>query len=513
MEQNEGLSMKGVYLYYLLYFLVLPMGFLIRTFYSRALTPEEFGMIYALIGFFGFLSIFANFGFSSSLRHFIPKYLVEKNYVKIRNVFWYSFISQFLLVIVYVILIFLFSSFLVENYFDNQFIEPLLYAFLLYFIFNNFFSFLTDILVAYKKNVQYQTLHFIQLLLILVFSIFFFIYGFENLPFYFSLSWGISPLLIFIAYIFIICKNYSYLLKRPRYDKSLIKEHFSYSFAMFASAIGMKIILKSDIVMLTYFVSLSSLGFYSNAVSIVDIIVSLFASISILLMPLFSELWAKKSISTITSILYTLYGLILYLVLPLALLAFLFPQYIIETIFGTEYLPGASVLGILALFVIFKIFLHFNLSFINGLGDGKKLIKIVFPIALLNIVLNFILIPQLGIMGAAYSTIASWILLFIFTLLLLVSRINHFLNVKKIFLIGFSALIYIFLILLLKDRVDLGNFYITSVLIILFSFTIYLILGYLLKIYRINDLYIFIPSKKIKQTLKAYHKKYLPTLK
>ena len=48
-------------------------GYIVRIFFARNLTVEEFGLFYATIAFLGFFSFFKGLGLDTALAFFIPK--------------------------------------------------------------------------------------------------------------------------------------------------------------------------------------------------------------------------------------------------------------------------------------------------------------------------------------------------------------------------------------------------------------------------------------------------------
>ena len=58
---------KKIFWVYFFVFLIAPLGYLIRLLYSRTLDLAEFGLIYAILSFLGFVSVFNNLGYVTIL--------------------------------------------------------------------------------------------------------------------------------------------------------------------------------------------------------------------------------------------------------------------------------------------------------------------------------------------------------------------------------------------------------------------------------------------------------------
>ena len=89
----------------------------------------------------------------------------------------------------------------------------------------------------------------------------------------------------------------------------------------------------------------------------------------------------------------------------IALTLWAFSRWIIAIIFGDEFFPSIAVLEVLS-GAIFLYFLNFLLSNIL-ISSGRESINTwnLVGATVANIVLNLILIPQYGAIGAAWSTL------------------------------------------------------------------------------------------------------------
>jgi O-antigen/teichoic acid export membrane protein len=85
--------------------------------------------------------------------------------------------------------------------------------------------------------------------------------------------------------------------------------------------------------------------------------------------------------------------------------------YFAPKIFGPDYLPAVSLIGILAFSILFRFLsthLRYILSTRNCIWTNVKLTALT---AFLNILLNLVLIPEYGAAGAAFATVLTYIAL------------------------------------------------------------------------------------------------------
>jgi len=96
------------------------LGYLVRIYFARNLATDEFGLFYAIVAFLGLFSMFKSMGFDRALIYFIPKFIAESSYQKIKDSVIYS--GTVLLVTngVFLTLIFAFRNFLAEHFFNNS---------------------------------------------------------------------------------------------------------------------------------------------------------------------------------------------------------------------------------------------------------------------------------------------------------------------------------------------------------------------------------------------------------
>lgn len=164
---------------------------------------------------------------------------------------------------------------------------------------------------------------------------------------------------------------------------------------------------------LKYFTTSTEVGIYSLGFSITGLIFSVAAVITGVLYPYYSESWNKKKDCTIfvnTSVKY-----ILMITIPGVMGLFVMRRAIVTLISGPDYIGAASVIPFLALFPIFG---ALSMVFYQTLmlNNRTKLIGLIYLVSgIINIILNIILIPIYGMVGAAVVTTISYLLVFVAT--------------------------------------------------------------------------------------------------
>lgn len=172
------------------------------------------------------------------------------------------------------------------------------------------------------------------------------------------------------------------------------------------------VFFRVDSLMLLPMAGAVALGWYSTAYKFIDGLGIISSSFTLALFPLLSQ-YARSSRDSLTRAFGLALKLLLVVSLPISVGTTLIAPEIILLFAGPDYLPHAA----LALQVLIW-FLPF--SFVNGATqylliaiDRQRFITLSFLIAtLFNTVTNLLLIPVLGYLGAAITTVASeWVLM------------------------------------------------------------------------------------------------------
>ena len=96
-DQHSSLSekflKKGFWLY-LFSFIIAPIWYIIKIIVSTELSVSEVWIIYWIISLIMLISAFNDFWMTESLNHFIPKFVSQKRYDKVKTILFFAFSSQ-----------------------------------------------------------------------------------------------------------------------------------------------------------------------------------------------------------------------------------------------------------------------------------------------------------------------------------------------------------------------------------------------------------------------------------
>jgi O-antigen/teichoic acid export membrane protein len=227
------------------------------------------------------------------------------------------------------------------------------------------------------------------------------------------------------------------------------KELLLFSFPLLAVAMLNMIMSWTDILMLGYFKTPDVVGLYNGALPLARLIPMTLTSVGFIYVPIVSGLYSKKLIGEMGRTYQVLTKWIFSVTIPLFFILFLFPETVLNLLFGMNYIQAASALRILALGFMFHAFLGLNGLSLMVMGKTRFLMLNSLSGAISNVVLNVALIPIFGIVGAAFASFLSYSVVNILnsTKLYQFSKIHPFTRnyAKPIGIsIGLLALIYVF---------------------------------------------------------------------
>lgn len=181
-----------------------------------------------------------------------------------------------------------------------------------------------------------------------------------------------------------------------------------YSFPLLITATLLNLMSWIDTIMLGYFKSAEVVGVYNAVYPIVGFLSLVIASMGYVYVPVASKLWGLNKTKPVGSIYAVMTKWCFLLTFPIFALIFVYPEFLITKLYGAEYVGGTTALRILAMGFIANSYFGFNYHTLLASGDSDFLMKCSVASAVINAVVNFVLIPEYGMVGAAIGTAVSY---------------------------------------------------------------------------------------------------------
>lgn len=206
-----------------------------------------------------------------------------------------------------------------------------------------------------------------------------------------------------------------YFIKRPPIKQEWkikfsepTRQLIRYSFPLLITATLLNMMSWIDTIMLGYFKSAEVVGIYNAVYPLVGFLSLVIASMGFVYVPVTSRLWGQDNTAPLGSIYAVMTKWCFLLTFPLFTLIFVYPEHFITNLYGAEYVSGATALRILALGFIANSYFGFNYHTLLASGDSDFLMKCSVASAGINVVINSMLIPGYGMVGAAIGTAVSF---------------------------------------------------------------------------------------------------------
>lgn len=186
-----------------------------------------------------------------------------------------------------------------------------------------------------------------------------------------------------------------------------IKNLSSFSFWLFLTMGGASLYSYSDTIMIGYFLVNADVGIYRVIFQFSTAATFISGSLNATLWPKVSR-WSKtKDLNLIEESLSRSISFSLLLAIPILIGGIILGDKLLYFFYGAEFSKGYFVLIIILATQIIGILQTFFLSYLSALDHQKSAFKVTSIAGTINIILNYILIPIMGIAGAAIATLIT----------------------------------------------------------------------------------------------------------
>jgi len=211
-------------------------------------------------------------------------------------------------------------------------------------------------------------------------------------------------LIVGIFFFLLIKKFYSEDTMPSKVESIVSKSHIiSYALPLMVIHASFWVFMESDILMLKYFKDIQEISFYGIATSMATMIVVPIAAFGASAAPLVLVL-KKDSIQRAREMIFKSLKYLIVIYTFVSLVIFIYAKEIVEIFFSARYLSSTTSLKIYSIFIFFLAISSFVSLVLDYSGLAKVRMILVATSAGLNVLLNLILIPKYGMIGAAWAT-------------------------------------------------------------------------------------------------------------
>jgi O-antigen/teichoic acid export membrane protein len=380
--------------------LISAVNFLVGIIVIRHLGADRFGM-YSVV--FAFLSFFSVFTVGSGVDQILVREVSRGGTeVEVRRKTSTAIALRLLLGMAGVLIAFLVSRTLYGTTAVSMYI--MVSAFSLAFSFHESNS---PFIVGYNTRLQLFVPQIVMTVVTITFATFklFLVYWSRADVLSFILADAAVPVVVSIAYWILYRKTGGHPIHRSdismREAKYLIRE----SAPLLVSSLFMMVYLRIDQILISKWLGSEALGNYSVAVRIAEVFNFVPMYLAVSLLPVFTKTLGDRNSDELYEVCFRFLNLFIF---PVILFFTLFSSEFLYILFHGQFPEAASALQVLiwSEFFVFAGVIHSTVILANGL---QRYYILFFALqAVLNLLLNWLLIHRMSIVGAAWASVASY---------------------------------------------------------------------------------------------------------
>lgn len=397
--------LENSFLYTFSSILVKAIGFLLLPFYTYYLSPEEYGTINLITSFIGIASIIVSLGLVGGLIRFYSIY--KNDSVKLKELFGSVVNFIFIISITLFILLVLMNDIILSHLLYSVDSFSIYLIALLLLLFNTYHSIHQGILQGVQKGKKLVVMNLIVFFSIVVLKVMFI--GILHMG---VLGFLLSQLIINVLYFIYMMYD---LIKHGQYTIVLkfkyIKEVLKYSLPLLPHNMSSRIASFVSRLLIGVSNTVALIGIYSVAMQFTAIVDLVQVSVHKAFKPWFFDTLSHENENPNEKIV-SLSTLLLYIYTLLYMGIALFSQEVVIIMTDQRYWMAWTVIPILIIgFSVKSIYYFYVNLIIYNLKGTKKLFIASVTGSLIDILIAFILIPKLGMYGAAIAFVTAKIIM------------------------------------------------------------------------------------------------------
>ena len=384
---------KNTTVLYIAQIITYVFGFFITIYTIRYLSVDDYGILSTALALTGIYVVFSDLGLSTlTVREVARHKSLTKKYVgNTTAIKLFLSLFTFLLTVV---------SVYVFGYSETTIY--VVYILTVAYLFNAFSSIFYSIFQSYQK-MEYQSVATILNSAVMLVGTFLVIHLGLNVM-AFALVYLVANAVNFFYVIVIYA--WKFYLPNVEVDIGFWKPTIKEALPLSITSIFAILLFRVDSVMLSVMKGVEAVGFYNAAYRLMEALIFFPQVYTTAIFPVFSTLYVSSKKPLKTAYLKSFKYLTI-LSLPIAVGTTLLAEPIILLLFKSSYSPSVLALQIVVWILPFVFVNYIQGSLLTAMNRQVTVLKITAAALVLNIVMNLILIPIYGFLGAAFVTVIS----------------------------------------------------------------------------------------------------------
>jgi O-antigen/teichoic acid export membrane protein len=379
---------------------------------GRHYGPEIHGELRLLTVLVSSVVILTNFGIKDAMLRLIPEFREKENLATSWAIYRKAVGFTFLFSLAGSLLILLITPWLADHHWHVPHLKPIFYlsaAFVFPLLLNGLNEFTLRAVFRIREDNILRIIVVTARLVALIVVTYWFYRADAPLYIYLFVLCGLASVLSSIA----ILKYFYKPARKLRPANVPTSRHiFSLAFPMMLTYASFLINDKTDTWMLQAFgKGADQVGIYGACLNLANMGRMIMVALNVTVQPKFAQLYHAGKVEEVKYIAQKASKTITLLNIPVVLALTLGAPYLLWFYgghqHGAEYMTGAMALGILAVGQFVNTAAGPTAQLLNVTGHHKQFRNIAFGGALVNVAINFMLIPKYGILGAAVASAIS----------------------------------------------------------------------------------------------------------
>lgn len=248
-----------------------------------------------------------------------------------------------------------------------------------------------------------------------------------------------AGMLLSQVFVWLFVKEYIHL-EKISLRKSMA--HIKGSIEYFIPQVAIMFYTNINKTILGIFLGSAAVGYFSNSLQLNNVFITVITTIDIVLLPHMSGLFAKNNISKIVDLMKNTLHLQLFFSIPIMFGILTVYDKLIPWFFGEKFVFINKVVPFFSiLIVIIPLGMAISRQYLMPVGKVREYNKSVLVGAVINILLNLLLLPTIGFFGVVIANIAAEIFVTLIRTRSFLKDTSFKFNIKKIIVFILSAVI------------------------------------------------------------------------
>lgn len=372
---------------------------------ARLLEPEGYGLFVLAMTVFGSFQLISRFGIPGSAGRYVAEFKEQKP-GQIPHIVRFSALLTIGMVAVTCLVIVLSYRYIVDLLGEPE-LSQFLVVGIVFLVFGTIHTYLSRVLQGLEAIRVEAVMRIAEPIGRLIFALGLVVAGFGVIGAY--IGYIISSLLtISFGAAYLVYRLRGFGGEPPPMEAGLRRRIAEYSVPLVVTNSSYVLDNRIDTLLVGAFLSPVEAGFYVISDRVVKLLETPLSALGFTLSPMFGSEKASGNIARISRIYEVSLVNSLLLYVPAAAGIILVAEPLLGLVFGADYTGASGILQVLGLYVVLKAVTKLTDNGLNYLGRARERAIFRGTTAVLNVVLNVVLIPVFGVVGAAIATVITY---------------------------------------------------------------------------------------------------------